>query len=465
MLDVCKVPYTVVFAKLVPDASCPIQEETCNVLELGVSVKDVNENTLICPPQDALEQLRAAGPDLVDLTNNACKTVAMSYPITVQDFICNFYDENTGEFSMQATPPNIDRIRQELILAPNEQTNWRILNKERDVTTGRRFIRGGADEAKLNLADTVVSQWERDVCVLINDWEVCSANSVLNQLRELSVVSNLSCVPRCAMNIHQLINALAAAEDLAGADKSFCKRQKSINDGYYGFLNGDELALAIRISNENDSASCIELRLNFVISSKPCCNQTAPHAPPKVLSANAAWRAGEKRSNTSYTDLAPPPPPPPPPPETQEEVTESLLADDVDEFVAAKQQQAEAAERLAAAMSDISSNPQPDGSLRMDPVAMAIRDGQEPSVINALAANLAAAEQTDADLRLMSAYASLGLAEGLLYDARGNLWVRKEAIGADEDNPFVDALEQRIAIDIFVAAYIAGAADALAQIN
>ena len=289
MLDVCKVPYTVVFAKLVPEASYSIREEKCNVLELGVSVSDISNGLIICPPTKAL----TIAESQLDKYNNDCLTAAMSYPITVEDFICNFYDENTGEFSMQATPPNVDRVRQELILAPNEQTNWRLLNKERDATTGRRFIRGGKDKAVLNLADTVISQWERDVCTLINDWEVCSANSVLYQLRELSVVSNLSCAPRCAMNIHELVNALMAAEDLAGADSSYSHRQESINNGNYGFLNGDEVALAIRISNENDSASCIELRLNFALYSP--CNVDAP---AKVLSASAPT----KRSRTGITD-------------------------------------------------------------------------------------------------------------------------------------------------------------------
>ena len=123
----------------------------------------------------------------------------------------------------------------------------------------------------MNLADDVISQWERDVCALINDWEVCSANSVLRQLSDISVVSNLSCDVKCALSIEELQGALMAADNLANVD-SYKSRQKSINAGYYGFLEGDEVALAIRINNRNEKASCIELRLNFRICGVSCIN-------------------------------------------------------------------------------------------------------------------------------------------------------------------------------------------------
>jgi len=291
------VPYTVVFAKIVPDDSIAIQEDCCSILQLGISVSSAKAETNTA--NDRVVHTWVDGGDGTPADacleeSNACFNAAQSYPISVEDFICNFYDCKTGQFAMQATPPNADRIRQELILAPKSQTNWHILNHQRDVTTGKRYLKGG--DSRLNLADDVVSQWERDVCALINDWEVCSANSVLRQLSDISVVSNLSCDVKCALSIEELQGALMAADNLADVD-SYPSRQKSINAGYYGFLEGDEVALAIRINNRNEKASCIELRLNFKICGVECLGSD-DEAPAH---AESAVPAAEGRTETTAT--------------------------------------------------------------------------------------------------------------------------------------------------------------------
>ena len=303
-LDICKVPYTVVFAKIVPDDSIAIQEDCCSILQLGISVSSARGETSTM--DDRVVHAWVDGGDGKPDTNcleqsNACYNAAQSYPISVDDFICNFYDCKTGQFAMQATPPNADRIRQELILAPKSQTNWHILNYQRDVTTGKRYLKGV--DSRLNLADDVISQWERDVCALINDWEVCSANSVLRQLSDISVVSNLSCDVKCALNIEELQGALMAADNLANVD-SYKSRQKSINAGYYGFLEGDEVALAIRINNRNEKASCIELRLNFRICGVRCLDVNGEDEAPTHAESAVPTSGGRTETTVTPTPIS-----------------------------------------------------------------------------------------------------------------------------------------------------------------
>ena len=165
------------------------------------------------------------------------------WPISIADFIANFYPDGGGQFKIQDCSYNIMLLN-----------NWKILDYP--------FVNPGvATDISYNAAELLTlipQQWVLDLshnspCC----WTACSYMAILKELLPARNLCNWDCDVCCAMSSWELASVLnhEHSTTLPGFERT----------PEIPVVLGDELVLSVLFTNPNTRTKPIELHLNFLI--------------------------------------------------------------------------------------------------------------------------------------------------------------------------------------------------------